>query len=175
MRVYPPWRWAKRGARCFEQLGDDGRILDKGQRLAPRVEILAFSQRDHPLRNGANCLGAGQGCSDTLLVEERRHHVAEHAYPMGSFSSPAFLPATRCLMNPVSDLLQRSSRYSGFGAATGLPSASSFIPKDKPISESISLISFRDLRPKFLVLSISASVFWTSSPIVLISAFFRQL
>ena len=88
---------------------------------------------------------------------------------------PSFFPATRCLMNPVSDLLQRSCRYSGFGAGTGLPSGSSFIPKDKPISERISLISFKDLRPKFLVFSISASVFWTSSPMVLMSAFFRQL
>ena len=39
----------------------------------------------------------------------------------------------------------------------------------------ISLISFRDLRPKFLVFSISASVFWTSSPMVRMLAFFRQL
>ena len=39
----------------------------------------------------------------------------------------------------------------------------------------ISLISFNDFRPKFLVLSISASVFCTSSRIVRMFAFFRQL
>ena len=39
----------------------------------------------------------------------------------------------------------------------------------------ISLISLSDLRPKFLVLSISASVFCTSSRIVRMFAFFRQL
>ena len=39
----------------------------------------------------------------------------------------------------------------------------------------ISLISFSDLRPKFLVLSISASVFVTSSRSVRMLAFFRQL
>ena len=39
----------------------------------------------------------------------------------------------------------------------------------------ISLISFSDLRPKFFVFSISASVFCTSSRMVLMFAFFRQL
>ena len=39
----------------------------------------------------------------------------------------------------------------------------------------ISLISFSDLRPKFLVLSISPSLFCTSSRIVRIFAFLRQL
>ena len=39
----------------------------------------------------------------------------------------------------------------------------------------MSLISFSDLRPKFLVLSISTSVFCTSSLIVRMSAFLRQL
>ena len=37
------------------------------------------------------------------------------------------------------------------------------------------MISFSDLRPKFFVLSISASVFCTSSRIVRMFAFFRQL
>ena len=39
----------------------------------------------------------------------------------------------------------------------------------------ISLISFSDLRPKFLVLSISGSVFCTSSLMVRMLAFLRQL
>ena len=39
----------------------------------------------------------------------------------------------------------------------------------------ISLISFNDLRPKFFVFSISPSVFCTSSRIVRMFAFFRQL
>ena len=39
----------------------------------------------------------------------------------------------------------------------------------------ISLISFSDLRPKFFVLSISPSVFCTSSLIVRMFAFLRQL
>ncbi len=43
------------------------------------------------------------------------------------------------------------------------------------MSARISLISFSDFRPKFLVLSISASVFCTSSPMVRMLAFLRQL
>ena len=44
--------------------------------------------------------------------------------------------------------------------------SSSFMPRDSPIPPRISLISFRDFRPKFFVFSISASVFCTSSPMV---------
>ena len=52
---------------------------------------------------------------------------------------------------------------------------SSFMPRPRPISARISLISFKDFRPKFLVFSISASVFCTRSPMVLMLAFCRQL
>ena len=55
------------------------------------------------------------------------------------------------------------------------PCSSNFMPRPRPISCRISLISFSDLRPKFLVLSISFSVFCTSSRMVWILAFFRQL
>src|SRR5258706_12523192 len=49
------------------------------------------------------------------------------------------------------------------------------MPRPSPIVVRISLISFRLLRPKFFVLSISASVFCTSSRIVRPFAFLRQL
>ena len=42
---------------------------------------------------------------------------------------------------------------------TRRPCASIFMPKPRPRLPRISLISFSDLRPKFLVRSISASVF----------------
>src|ERR1035437_10255874 len=48
---------------------------------------------------------------------------------------------------------------------------SSRIPSDSPMSARTSLISLRDLRPKFLILSMSCSVRCTSSPIYLMSAF----
>src|SRR5437879_5581844 len=61
------------------------------------------------------------------------------------------------------------------GPGTALPCSSIFMPRLSPIEERISLISFSDLRPKFFVFSISASVFCTSSPMVWIFAFFKQL
>src|SRR3990167_1147716 len=60
-------------------------------------------------------------------------------------------------------------------SSVGYVQLSIFIPKPKPISVKISLISFNDLRPKFLVLSISASERTTNSPINRIFAFFKQL
>ena len=49
------------------------------------------------------------------------------------------------------------------------------MPRLRPIDVRISLISFSDLRPKFFVFSMSASVFCTSSRIVRMFAFLRQL
>src|SRR6478736_5314499 len=51
---------------------------------------------------------------------------------------------------------------------------SNFMPRPRPIVERISLISFNDFRPKFLVLRMSCSVFCTSSPIRVMLAFCRQ-
>ena len=79
----------------------------------------------------------------------------------------SFKLAFRCLIRPI---YSPSSLSSSGGA-----NPSSFIPRDRPISDNTSLISFSDLRPKFFVLSISASVLLTSCQILLISAFFRQL
>ena len=57
----------------------------------------------------------------------------------------------------------------------GLPRSSNFMPKPRPIAVRISLISFNDFRPKFLVFNISCSDFWTNSRMVEILAFFKQL
>src|SRR6185295_18274897 len=62
----------------------------------------------------------------------------------------------------------------GFLSGFGPGQLSSFMPSWRPISASSSLISLSDLRPKFLVLSISDSVFWTSSPMYLMLAFCKQ-
>ena len=43
--------------------------------------------------------------------------------------------------------------------------SSTSMPRCRPIPDSTSLISFKDLRPKFGVRSISASVFWIRSNI----------
>lgn len=52
-----------------------------------------------------------------------------------------------------------------FGSHPAGGQPSTFMPRLSPISDKISLISFKDLRPKFLVFNISASLFATSSPI----------
>ena len=60
-------------------------------------------------------------------------------------------------MSSCSSFLAISSIFSG-----GQPGMS--IPSRSPIEDKTSLISFSDLRPKLGVRSISASVFWTRSP-----------
>src|SRR6266851_2380627 len=54
----------------------------------------------------------------------------------------------------------------GSGGQMMRPCSSNFMPSARPIFTSISLISLSDLRPKFLVFSISFSLFWTSSRVV---------
>lgn len=61
-------------------------------------------------------------------------------------------------MISCSSFLAISSMFSG-----GQPGIS--MPRRRPMLERTSLISLSDLRPKFGVRSISASVFWTRSPI----------
>src|SRR3990167_5244406 len=48
------------------------------------------------------------------------------------------------------------------------------MPRERPISPRIVLISFSDFLPKFFVLRSSASVFWTRSAIVRMFAVLRQ-
>src|SRR2546430_17556754 len=54
----------------------------------------------------------------------------------------------------------------GSGGQMMRPGSSNFMPREKPTLTRISLISLRDLRPKFLVLSISFSLFCTRSRMV---------
>src|ERR1044071_7527963 len=75
----------------------------------------------------------------------------------------------------LSPYAEAGSTWFEVGPGTALPCSSIFMPRLKPMEVRISLISFNDLRPKFLVFNISASVFCTSSPMVWIFAFFRQL
>src|SRR5882762_2581560 len=63
----------------------------------------------------------------------------------------------------------------GSGGQMMRPCSSNFMPRLRPIFTSISLISLSDFRPKFLVFSISFSLFCTSSRMVWMLAFFKQL
>src|SRR5439155_674196 len=103
---------------------------------------------------------------DQLDHRERRRVPVARA----QLDGPSFTPATRWRMNygvSFSRCMRRRSSSSREGKF------SSRMPSESPISCRNSLISFSDLRPKFLVLSISCSVFCTSSPMYLMSAFCR--
>ena len=78
---------------------------------------------------------------------------------------PSFLPDFRCRIvqaSRCSRIFSRSFRIGRF---------STVIPRVRPIDASVSLISLRDFRPKFFVLSISDSVRWTNSPMNRMFAF----
>ena len=85
--------------------------------------------------------------------------------------SPTLLGASvpgskaRCVVTHLTHNLKRRLRT--FFARSSILSggqSSTSMPRCKPIPDSTSLISFKDLRPKFGVRSISASVFWIRSP-----------
>src|SRR5215467_8246383 len=85
-------------------------------------------------------------------------------------------PSTkRPFYSPTVSSAEGAAVWLGSGGQMMRPCSSNFMPSERPILVRISLISLRDLRPKFLVLSISFSLFCTSSRIVWIFAFLRQL
>src|SRR5207244_9299346 len=92
-----------------------------------------------------------------LVAEHRDAMVGDPAeFSMSSSVTHTFLILVTC---PYSALAGWSMR----------------IPRLRPMLCRISLISFSDLRPKFFVFNISPSVFCTSSRMVRMFAFFRQL
>src|SRR5688572_5776069 len=149
--------------RIFEQIAVDH---------AARLQVIALAQGDHLLGQRADFLRLRQGRHEAAVFEKRRHQVPQQRSPVRR------VPAEFTSFVSVSHTYYSiySAGYSaGEAPATGRPCSSSRIPRASPIPPRISLISFRDFRPKFLVFSISASVLMTSSPIVRILAFFRQL
>src|SRR3954469_10540418 len=119
------------------------------------MKIIALSERDHLLRQRANLFRLRQGRHQAAVIEEVRHQVSEQGTPMGRV--PAQLPVGIAMSHKI---------CSADDGITGRPWSSSRIPSARPMLDRISLISFSDLRPKFLVFSISASLLVTSSPIV---------
>src|SRR5689334_14867633 len=103
----------------------------------------------------------------TSICEYRDSQIAQERFTMAAFTtqSPTFFEVTHNLPRPG------DKGYSFFAPCQSRPSR--FIPRLSPILVRISLISLSDFRPKFRVLSISGSFFCTSSPIVLMLAFFK--
>src|SRR5262249_15598957 len=49
-----------------------------------RVQTAAFAERDHPLGHPPQLLRLGVGRLDLLVLEQRRHHVAQQRAPVGA-------------------------------------------------------------------------------------------
>src|SRR5207237_7849710 len=127
--------------------------------------------RDQPLDERPQLLGARHGRRQMLVAKEGCRLVAEHRDAM-------LRDAAQLSM---CDSVSHGCDPVGTGPAPSFQSCeaavgwSTRMPRLRPIVCRISLISFRLLRPKFFVFSISASVFCTSSRIVRMFAFLRQL
>src|SRR5262249_26023716 len=142
----------------------DGFAQDVCLDLPASVEIIALAESDHLFRERPHFFGLRQSGHQAAVIEKVRDKIPGQRPPM------RHIPAELSICVSMSH-----SVCSDCAGTTGRPCSSTFIPSCRPMLCRISLISLRDLRPKFLVLSISASVFVTNSPIVRILAFFRQL
>src|SRR5207253_1561094 len=144
------------------------------------MERVALAERDHVLGKRPRSLRAGERGSDALPLDEVGDQIAQGGPAMSGFASEF----ESCI--EVSHGFSRAYKpavSSGVGGAVWLgsggqmmwPRSSNFIPRLRPILCRISLISLSDFRPKFLVFSISFSLFCTSSRMLWMFAFFRQL
>src|SRR5215470_7490017 len=134
------------------------------------MQVATLAPRDNPIYQTPYFFCLGFSCLYTSVRKHRHSQITEQSFTMATraVQMPAFFEVTHNL----SSCFDKGS-YSFFAPCQSSPSR--FIPRLSPMLVRISLISLRDFRPKFLVLSISGSFFWTSSPMVLILAFFKQL
>src|SRR5690606_22553621 len=137
---------------------------------------------DEPLGDAAKLLRLGVRGLDPLVSHQIRGQRPQHR-PAGAGVAaklpPCFPVSHRRSPRAGSRLERRPAAQACacccFQRSSIWGQLSNFIPKLRPIVAKISLISFSDLRPKFLVFSMSCSVFCTSSPISVMLAFCRQL
>src|SRR5208282_2253436 len=128
----------------------------------------AMAELDHPGVAAVAILEARRDLVEQLLDRVMRLQRRERAATRGEI----VLLAERD--HPVRDSRRSCSSHMRSSSPRG-GRFSSRIPSERPMSARTSLISLRDLRPKFLILSMSCSVRCTSSPIYLMSAFCRPL
>src|SRR5205807_2021048 len=72
------WTLLHPRADVVEHLLHDLRIVEKAQRLAPRVEIAAPPEGDDPLRHRPDLLRLRLGRGDALVPQQIRDQVAVH-------------------------------------------------------------------------------------------------
>src|SRR5208283_379554 len=160
-----------------EQLLDRLVRLQRGEGAAPRGEIVLLAERDHPVGDAAQFLGLGVGRLDSFVADQREHHIFEQRLAMrrGAIELAARVEMTHQLLQTCQVDSRRSCSSHMRSSSPRGGRFSNRIPSERPMSARTSLISFKDLRPKFLILSMSCSVRCTSSPIYLMSAFCRPL
>src|SRR5581483_3952327 len=139
-----------------EQLADRFLAAKKAERPAARGQVALFAERDHPVGEAAELLRLRLGGFDALMLDERSHQAPEERPTVLGVTSEltAFFAVTH------------SNLYS-VRVPCPAGNESTFMPRCRPISARISLISFRDFLPKFLVFNISISLFCTRSAMVL--------
>src|SRR5437867_5270651 len=170
---------AEAGTQRIEQLLHRRRGFEKRRSLPAGVQRIALGKRNHAIHQRLDGLGLGHGGDHALLLDHAGHQalkqgIAGTHVPLefGSASSvsheyPYSPGASGCsYWASSSGVISGMEPGAGAGGATSLPCASTFMPSESPMLPRISLISLSDLRPKFLVRNISASVFCTSSPMV---------
>src|SRR4029453_18500133 len=102
----------------------------------------------------AHLLGLRVGGLHLLVLEQRGHQVAVHGEPVSR--------RARQLLD-VDAMAHQASRSRSRSISERSGKFSMRMPNERPMLWSTSLISLSDLRPKFLVLSISDSLRCTSS------------
>src|SRR6516164_8104996 len=128
------------------------------------MKVVALAERDHLLCKGPHFFGLRQSRHQPSMIKQVRDEISQHRSPMRGIAAefPMCIEVSHTVCSVCAGM-------------TGRPCSSTFMPSWRPMLCRISLISLSDLRPKFFVLSISASVYVTSSPMVRMFAFFRQL
>src|SRR5882724_7660347 len=176
---------AIRELRCdiAEELLRDARRHDVSRRLPSRLQRVALAERDHFFRHWPRRFRAGQCRSDAPVFKKIGHQIPQRRAAVPWIASQfrsrfqvshvSFFLASS--YRPTESSVEGAAVWLGSGGQMMRPCSSNFMPRLRPIFTSMSLISFSDLRPKFFVFSISFSLFCTSSRMVWMLAFFRQL
>jgi len=134
----------------FEKLENDILFADNRQHLPLGVQISAFGKGNQAIGPPFDFLCLDIRGADAIIFEKRCDHVSKHGASVAG-GPTQFQSGFTVSHTVVYSLLS--------GPSVGGIKPSSFIPRERPISDRTSLISFKDFRPKFLVLSISCSVF----------------
>src|SRR5712692_1105284 len=181
IRVYPPERSAKRGAISLNSF-----LVASGVIRKPAAWRRAWSVSRLPSVMTRSTSGRAAFARASVVVTRSRSMTLVTRFRRVARRwaglRPSLKPYLRCRMvarpraySPAVSSGVGGAVWVGGGGQMMRPCSSNFMPRPRPILCRISLISFSDLRPKFFVFSISFSLFWTSSRMLWMLAFFRQL